>query len=245
MLLSSTAFSTFLDQMSANPNAVAQSSQAQPPQQTQQQEQQRQVPKDVNPYAAQQQLQQQQIGLAMIPEQNVDFSMLNMDNTADGFNYQPQVFAVLETPEPILDASVLSGKSSSSYLDEPSTSVDEKVEMPIIQAPPPAFLEEKKQEPAPINEEFENDPAFALYHDLPAAPAESITLTPPAELNTEAFTQVDIFGGIEPEKAFARYELVDATEEEASVSLALARINRLNASLEGVATRLELLTIEF
>lgn len=244
MLLSSPAFSTFLDQMSANPNAVAQSSQSQP-QQPQQQEQQRQVPKDVNPYAAQQQLQQQQIGLAMIPEQSVDFSMLNMDNTADGFNYQPQVFAVLETPEPILDASVLSGKSSISYLDEPSTSLDEKVELPVIEAPPPAFLEEKKQEPAPpINEEFENNPAFALYHDSPSAPAQSTTMTPPAELNTEAFTQVDIFGGIEPEKAFARYELVDATEEEASVNLALARINRINASLEGVATRLELLTID-
>ncbi|KAK4222922.1 hypothetical protein QBC38DRAFT_65630 [Podospora fimiseda] len=236
MLLSSPPFSDFLNQLSANPSMVP-ASQPQS-QQTQQQEQQRQVPKDVNPYAASQQVQQQQIGLAVIPESNVDFSMLNMD-AADGFNYQPRVYAVLETPEPILDASVLSGKSLD-YSEEQCTS-EEKVEMPIIEQPP-AFLEEKKLEPAPVNEEFENDPAFALYHDSPSAPTDSSTC--PVELDLEALSPVDIFGGIEPEKVYARYELVDSTEEEAAANLASLRIDRINANLEAVASRLELLTCD-
>ncbi|KAK3990465.1 hypothetical protein QBC44DRAFT_64139 [Cladorrhinum sp. PSN332] len=235
MLLSSPSFSDFLNQLSANPQTAPQSQ----PQQSQQQEQQRQMPKDVNPYSASQQVQQQQIGLAMIPESNVDFSMLTMD-TPDGFNYQPQVYAVLETPEPILDASILSGKSSS-YPEDQCTSSEDKVEMPIIEQPP-AFLEEKKQEPAPVNEEFENDPAFALYHESPCSPTE--TTTPPVELNLEALSPVDIFGGIEPEKVFARYELVDSAEEEASANLAASRIDRINANLEALASRLEMLTCD-
>ncbi|KAK0613314.1 hypothetical protein B0T14DRAFT_437090 [Immersiella caudata] len=238
MLLSSPSFSDFLDRLSSNPQQVPQpqQQQQQPQQQQQQQENSRQVPKDVNPYTAQQQLQHQHISLAMIPEQNMDFSMLNMD-TADAFNYQPQVFTVLETPEPTLDAAILSGKSSN-IVDEQFDLEEEKVDMPVIERPA-AVKEEVSTISAPVDEKFESDPAFALYHDAPIAET-----TAPVELDTEGLSNIDIFGGIEPEKVLARYELVNTSEDDAAVTLAMARVQRISANLEGVMARLELLTVE-
>jgi hypothetical protein len=43
---------------------------------------------------------------------------------------------------------------------------------------------------------------------------------------------------------FARYELVDATEEEASAIFAMARVQRISASIDSVVSRLELLTMD-
>jgi hypothetical protein len=235
MLLSSPSFSDFLDRLSSNPQQLPQPQQQQPQQQQQQQENSRQVPKDVNPYTAQQQLQHQHISLAMIPEQNMDFSMLSMD-TADTFNYQPQVFSVLETPEPTLDAAILSGKSSN-IVDEQFDVEEEKVEMPVIERP--AAVEEETAPTAPVDEKFESDPAFALYHDAPVTET-----TTPVELDTEGLSNIDIFGGIEPEKVLARYELVNTSEDDAAVTLAMARIQRISANLESVMARLELLTVE-
>ncbi|KAK0639130.1 hypothetical protein B0T16DRAFT_432055 [Cercophora newfieldiana] len=234
MLLSSPSFSDFLDRLSSNPQQVPQPQQQQPPQQ-QQQETNRQVPKDVNPYTAQQQMQHQHISLAMIPEQNMDFSMLTMD-ASDTFNYQPQVFSVLETPEPTLDAAILSGKSSN-IVDEQFDSEEEKVEMPVIERP--AVVEEEVAPTvAPIDEKFESDPAFALYHDSPVTET-----TTPVELDTDGLSNIDIFGGIEPEKVLARFELVDASEEDATAALAMARVQRISANLESVMARLESLTV--
>ncbi|KAK0705456.1 hypothetical protein B0H67DRAFT_466629, partial [Lasiosphaeris hirsuta] len=229
MLLSSPSFSDFLDRLSSNPQQMPQTQSVQP----QQQENPRQVPKDVSPYAAQQRMQHQQIGLAMIPEQNMDFSMLNIDTT-DAFNYQPQVFTVLETPEPALDATTLSGKTSN-FVTEQFGSEDEKVEMPIIERP--AIVERKEVEvsaPAPVDEEFESDPIFALYHESPVTETAR-----PIELDTEGLSNIDIFGGIEPEKVLARYELVDATEEQATATLAMARVQRISTNLEAVMARLD------
>ncbi len=232
MLLSSPSFSNFLDQLSQNPQQLPQ---AQPSQPQQQQSSSRQAPKDINPYAAQQQMHNQQISLAMIPEQNMDFSMLNMD-TPDTFSYQPQVFAVLETPEPTLDAALLSGKTSS-FVDEQFDVEEEKVEMPVIERPT-TVKEEDVSAPIAVDEQFENDPAFALYHDSPATETSA-----PVELDTEGLSNIDIFGGIEPEKVLARFELVDATEEDASATLAMARVQRISANLESVMSRLESLTV--
>jgi hypothetical protein len=236
MLLASPSFSDFLNHLSANPQMVPQSQPQSQAQQTSQSEQQRQLPKDVNPYAAQQQLHNQQIGLAMVPEQ-VDFSLLNMESS-DGFSYQPQVFAVLETPEPIFDASILSGKTST-FVGKHFGSDDDEKDLPVIEQAP-TLVEAKKQEPAPIDEEFENNPNFVLYHDAPA-PAESVTS--PAGLDNEALSQVGIFGGIEPEKALARYELVNSTEEEAAAERATARIQRLMMKQDSIVSRLEMLGV--
>jgi len=101
MLLSSPSFSGFLDTLASNP-AAAQTAQAvQQPQQVEQQQQPQRQRKDVNPYAAQQQM--QHIGMTMIPEQAMDFSMLDLNNDST-FSYQPQVFSVLSMPETVIDS---------------------------------------------------------------------------------------------------------------------------------------------
>ncbi|KAH7320890.1 hypothetical protein B0I35DRAFT_477432 [Stachybotrys elegans] len=229
MLLSSASFSNFLDNLSTNPAAIPQQAPVVKVEPQQQQDEQRQIPKDVNPYNG---AQSQQIGMAMIPEQNVDFSMLSMDNS---YNFQPQVF-IIDTPEmpAAIDTALLSGKTSNFV--EPALEPEvEKVEAPVIERP----VEETRQPEtatAPVDEDFEKDPEFALFHSEPA------TCPTTTELDTSNLSNVDIFGGIESEKMLSRYELVDATEEEASAALAMARVQRLCDNVESVVSRLELLT---
>ncbi len=262
MLLGSPSFSNFLDQLSSSQiqpqpsprvEQQHQQQQQQQHQQHQQHQQQRQhqqhqhqqhqqqelgrrVPKDANPYNAQQQIQRQQIGMAMVPEPSVDFSVLNL--STDPF-FQPQVYTVLETPVPIIDTALLSGKTSNFV--EPFVSDDEKLDMPVIERPA-VGVQPKAIAPVVVDEALESDPLFALYHDTPAAAAAE-----PRELNTDAMSNVDIFGGIEPEKAFARLELADASEAEArefADSLVLARVQRVAANLEAISARLDLLCLD-
>ncbi|KAK2020455.1 bZIP transcription factor [Colletotrichum zoysiae] len=235
MLLASPSFSNFLDHLSTNPQAPPQPA---APVKVERQTEQRQIPKDINPYANQGQ--QQQIGLAMLPEQNMDFSMLNIDN--DAYNFQPQVFAVLETPDiPVtIDTNVLSGKSSN-FVGEQFESDDEKIELPAVEVPKVLVPEVEAQplaEEEVFDDEFENDPEFALYHSSPVSASEG-----PVELDTEAFSHVDIFGGVETEKVLARYELIDASEEEQNACVAMAKVQRIAARLEPVLARLESLVL--
>ncbi|RSM10246.1 BZIP-type transcription factor MBZ1 [Fusarium ambrosium] len=231
MLLSSSSFSNFLDTLSNNPAA---STAPTPQLKVEPQQEQRQMPKDINPYNSQQS-QQQQIGMAMIPEQNMDFSMLSLDNA---YNFQPQVF-VVDTPEvPTLDAAVLSGKTSN-FVEPAFDSEDEKVDMPIIERPVEKPQATEPVEAVPVDAEFESDPDFALFHNEPVTVTEQ-----PEELDTEGLSNVDIFGGIESEKVLSRLELVDASEEETTAAIAMLRVERICASAEAVVSRLELLTLD-
>lgn len=242
MLLSSPSFSNFLDHLSQNPAAHPQ----QPQQQQQQQQpapkierqpEPQQVPKDANPYTATQHTQQQTVGMVMIPEQAMDFSMLNIEN--ESFNYQPQVFTVLETPDmPQFDASVLSGKACSTDDDVPASD-DEKVEAHAIESPVSASMEDSQVE------ESSADTICAKVTDLDGdIYDDEITAShAPAKLDISHPSMIDIFGGIEPEKAFARYELVDASEEELAADMVAKRVERLSASLEASLSKLERLTI--
>lgn len=245
-LLSSPCFADFLQGLSTDPQQLPQAHS------TPQQHGSHQLPKDVNPYAAQQQVQQQpprqHIGMGVLPEQSIDYASHTLDSN-DGFSFQPQVYALLETPEPAtIDASVLSGKTSN-FVGGQFDSDDEKVEMPSIEQAPtlekePAAVEEVTPATAtPVDEEFENDPAFALYHDSAPSAAAAVDRGP-IGIDTDSFSHIDIFGGIEPDKALARYELVDASEEEVSAACAMARVQRISASLESVMSRLSLLTID-
>jgi hypothetical protein len=171
--------------------------------------------------------------MAMIPEQNVDFSLIG-----NGFNFQPRVFVVetSDVPSPI-EASILSGKASS-VIEQAFRSEDEKVEVPVIERP----VEQTpvaQSEAGPIDEKFETDPEYALYHSEPTS-----TVSESSELDTEGLSHVDIFGGIETEKMLSRFELVDATEEEASAAIAMARVQNISASIEAVVSRLEILTMD-
>ncbi|XXG97827.1 hypothetical protein Hte_004141 [Hypoxylon texense] len=240
MLLSSPSFSNFLDHLSSNSSAHPQHQQPQP--QPEQRQPERQAPKDVGPFGTigQQNPQaQHQIGMVMMPEQTMDFSMLNLNT--DAFNFQPQVYTVLEAPElPILDSLVMSGKTSS-FVPESYTSDAEKMDAPVLELP---ALSETSESGATTTESADSErPVASLDGDLYD---DETTVTPPksVELDTDSLT-VDIFGGIELEKAFGRLELSDSEQspEDHTVALALRRIERLAASLDPIRARLDLLTI--
>ncbi|KAI1323483.1 hypothetical protein F5Y16DRAFT_383679 [Xylariaceae sp. FL0255] len=234
MLLSSPSFSNFLDHLSANPAAIPQSQ----PQMEQRQPESQQAPKDISPYHAANQGQHQQIGMVMIPEQTMDFSMLNLNS--DAYHYQqPRVFAVCEMPEPpTIDVEVLKGKTSNSVGESHANS--DKTNAPVLELPIP--VAEKPQAPKMPTEE--SKPAEKSVVDLDSDIFDedvSAARSSPVELNTDVLSTVEIFGGVEPEKAFARYELTDAYEEAEAAELALRRVERLASSLEATITRLELM----
>ena len=230
MLLSSPSFSGFLDTLASNP-AAAQTAQAvtQPQQQV---EQPRQVRKDVNPYAAQQQMQTQHIGMTMIPEHTMDFSMLDLGN--DGYSsFQPQVYSVLSLPETVIDTEVLSGKTSSPFTALPSE--DEKVEIPVVERIPATNPEKEIQAPvAPIvDEEFDSDPQFALYTSTVDTVEE-----PSKELDINA-----LILGIPVSKPM-QYELhIPSAVDDATSDAAMRRVERIFEGLEAVADRLSALTL--
>lgn len=214
----------------------------------------------------------QQFGLPMIPEQNQtlqladvltddalfaedsmnDFGSMSMlstqnSNDFDMFGENTGIFAVLDTPQPSIDISTLSGKTSNFVgHQEEFDSHDEKVEMPPIEkgpAPvPETVVVEKAEVSSVVDEDFDNDPAFALYHQSSDG-ASSVSSDKPVEFDTDGLSHVDIFGGIELEKVFERYELVDASEEEVGAALAMERVQRISSSVESVMARLELMTI--
>jgi len=227
MLLSSPSFSGFLDTLSQNPAAQQQQQQQPAPTPAPVQQAERQVRKDVNPYAAQQQMQQQQIGMAMIPEHNMDFSMLDL-NSDGAFTYQPQVFSVLSLPETVIDTEILSGKSSFT----PSLpSDDEKVELPVIErAPAVAIIEEK--EVKIVDEEFDSDPAFALY-----ASSSATTVSKPQELDINA-----LISSL-PCKPVQFELIVESSDNTDEAEAAMQKVDRICASLDRMADKLLSLTI--
>ncbi|RYP46037.1 hypothetical protein DL768_007717 [Monosporascus sp. mg162] len=235
MLLASPSFSNFLEHLSQNPAALPQS---QAPKVEQRQPGPQQIPKDVNPYVATQHAQQQTGGMVMVPEQAMDFSMLNIEGDAS-FNYQPTVFTV-ETPEmPEIDTSVLSEKPSHA-VDEVPASDNEKVEAPVVESPVSLSIEKPQLSEAPADAatgKVAADLDGDIYDD------DVVVSTAPTELDISSLSAIDLFGGIEPEKAFARYELVDASDEEVAADMIARRVERLSAGLEASLSRLERLTI--
>lgn len=181
-----------------------------------------------------------------------DFASMPMlstqnSNDFDMFGENAQIFAVLDTPQPSIDISSLSGKTSNFVgQQEEYDSHDEKVEVqPIEKGPVPVTkpaVVEKAETPCLVDEDFDNDPAFALYHQTIDA-SESAASEKPVEFDTDGLSHVDIFGGIELEKVFDRYELVDASEEEVGAALAMERVQRISSTVESVMARLELMTI--
>jgi hypothetical protein len=223
MLLSSPSFSGFLDNLATNP-AAAQTAQVVQQAQQQIEQPQRQMRKDINPYAAQQQMQQQQIGMAMIPEHNMDFSMLDLNDNG-AFSYQPQVFSVLSLPETVIDTEVLSGKGSSF---SSSTSDDEKVELPKVERMP-VSKSEKVELPVVVDEEFDADPAFALFASSPTPTAATTISTPDLDLSFLANLS------LKP----SNFELVVRSEvDEATSDAAMRRVERIANDLDACVERL-------
>lgn len=229
MLLSSPSFSGFLDTLAQNPAALHQQPQ---PTSVPQQGENRQARKDVNAYAAQQQMQNQQIGVAMIPEQPMDFSMLDLN--ADAFSYQPQVFSVFGIPETRIDSDVLSGKNNTP--SHALSSDNEKIEIPVVERAPeslPGKVEVKEIET--IDEEFDADPQFALF----ASPSPTPSATSkPSDIDT-----VRELIPLIPAKESNFNLVVEPTVSHDVAEAAMRKVDRICDDIERIAGRLRTLTI--
>jgi hypothetical protein len=232
LLLSSAAFSTFLNDLSTNglpPSVLNGVPQASP---------QSQTPKQQETSTSQSQYQMHTPQVPMtIQESQVDFSDSNSSwNSGLDFSFTPQIFTVMEIPqEPViepLDTAALSGKSGS-----PSVFAAEPKELtPVVEVAP---VIEKVERDFVCNEsvEFdESDPAFALFTSAPTKPSTS----------KESY---EFFGSIRFEKAVTRYDLVSEDETESNdgiVSAAtMARFESICSSLDSISQRLEGLSLRF
>jgi hypothetical protein len=163
------------------------------------------VPKDAGPYSSQAQQfmpppqsDNPHIGMALMPEPPLDFSNLSLGNNnwavpSMGMSnfQQPQVFAVLEVPEPAepLNLENLSGKGDDSFLDRLSSD-DEKADYPEIESPikteqPVIKHPIEESVPAPAFEFDENDPDVTLFA-TPSPRAAPVASEPTAlEMSSE------------------------------------------------------------
>lgn len=128
------------------------------------------------------------VGMTIVPETQLDFSMLNINNNnnnwnmGNGFNgYQPRVFAVTELPEgPAnpLDISAMSGKGQSTIFaaeDEASTEDELKADYPVIERP----VQSQQAVMAPIEQDDDENDEYDLYR---SSPATSVGTSAPVEL---------------------------------------------------------------
>ncbi|KAF2624845.1 hypothetical protein BU25DRAFT_441652 [Macroventuria anomochaeta] len=177
------------------------------------------------------------VGMTMVPETQLDFSMLNINNNANnnanwnmnnGFNgYQPRVFAVTELPEgPVnpLDVSAMSGKGHSTIFvveDEASTEEELKPEYPIIERP----VQSQQPTMAAIEEDEAEDEEYDLYRSSPA-----LSAAPSAPVEN-LFTN--------PEKA-SRFTLVVA--DEATEAMLAERLERKMAAMDPAFQRIAAIT---
>jgi len=239
MLLSSSAFSSFLDTLASNPAAISQRTTTpgplqEHPQQHQQADQPHEISKDVNGYPAHHQM--QHVGMTMVPEQNMDIAMLGL--TANGgYHYQPQVYSVFSMPETAFDTELLSGKSSEVFA-ETFESEDEKVELPIVECVPVVEIDIQPTETASecaevVDEEFDADPTFTLFA------SSSVTTSPSAPVKLPDFSHLTV----KPQQ----YELVvshSTTHTSDQDNILVCRMLKLCDSLETTVSRLEHLTLE-
>lgn len=162
-------------------------------------------------------------------------SISNNWNTGIDFNYNPQIFALTEVPQPTLDSidtDMLSGKSEKSIL--PKHSTEKKDSVPTIETPPSLVKEEPKFICREDVEVDESDPAFALFADAPSTPKPSEPV-------------YHIFGPIDFEKAVERFDIVVEDEplhqDGVVSSVTLARFEMLCTSLDSLCEELEDLVI--
>lgn len=251
MLLSSSAFSTFLNDLSSG--GVASSSapvlttlpsstiKSEPPPQPNPR-------KDVNPHqAAAQQAQSQQtgpqIGMALVPETHINYTAFDSTNNAWAGNmdlslYNAQVFTVTELPQgpavDEIDTGILSGKSSNVVGSYPAD--DCKDEAPAIERMPATSTVEAVSDAVSSCDDVEldeSDPAFALFADCPTSAPSAVTRGD------------ELFGDIELEKAFSRLELIveDEAGDELEMSMvAMSRFQRLCSILDASSERITALT---
>lgn len=249
MLLSSPAFSTFLNGLSGNGAPASMLDVSRLQSQTPASRPQSDTPrKDVNPNQTTPRSQTLQnstthVGMTVIPEENTfQYNATESANnrwTDSNMNfgglYDAQVYAITEVPQgPPVDSmnfAMLHGKTSNFV---GSYSSDDSKEEPTEIEPMPA-LAEKVEVPVAIERRPQEvdidlaDPSFALFIDQPC------TSSKPAPIKPED----RIFGEIELDKAFDRLELViaeDPRESQEISSATIERFERLCSRLDAAST---------
>lgn len=182
------------------------------------------------------------VGMTMVPETQVDFSMLNLNTNNNGGNnwgvnngftfQQPRVFAVLEVPEGPsnpLDTEAMSGKGYSAIFDaeEDSSAEEVKPEYPVIERP----VQSEQPTTVAVEDVEEEDSEYALYFSSPA-PSAVAPVSVPLENHEQLFAN--------PEKALAHYSLT--ISDEAQETRLAERLERKIAAMEPVLQRLAALT---
>ncbi len=247
MLLSSSAFSTFVDEMGASSLAAKPAPVPEQADNIRTESSQPIAPKDVNPYQASQKLHSQQsnaqVGMAIMPNNQIDFSTLDINNSPWDTRIlpwqttQPQVFSVLDLPAgPAVDTAVLSGKGSNS-VGSCFPSEEYKEGCPTLNAMPSnqKEVEENLSSPKQItNIDFdESDPAFALYADSPS-PSVSAATKPCNQLLEKLDTEKISFGMV-------ILSTVESSTDETSPSL-MERLEQMCRSMDVASDRIGNLT---
>lgn len=250
MLLSSDAFSCFLQELAESGKGTQELASVLPTTQPTQPTLVKSEPlhptsrKDVNPHQdAVQQTQLEhdagvQIGMTLIPDpppMYVRGDVMNLNSWGD---IDLRVYTVTDLPEgPALDHGnfgMLSGKPSNDVVPYPVG--DSKAELPVVECMPAPQSVEPILDPENANDEVdfdETDPAFALFADAPSNSTNA------------AISPSELFGTIELEKVFSRLELVVGDiGSDSSMEISEStkeRFERLCSSLEDTSTRISAL----
>ena len=250
MLLSSPAFSTFLNDLSGSGASASTPELSRVQSQTPASRPQTATPrKDVNPNQStprptSSQNSNLQVGMTMIPEEtsfqyhanesaNNGWTDSNMDF---GGLYDAQVYAVTEVPQgPAVDSmsfAMLHGKTSNfvgSYSSDDTKDEPAEIEpMPALAAK--VDIPEVTECPPQDIDLDVSDPTFALFLDQPSPSSEFAAIEP----------EDRVFGEIELEKAFDRLELVIAEDPNESLEISsetIERFERLCSRLDAASMR--------
>lgn len=243
MLLSSSAFSTFVDEMGASSLAAKPAPIPEQADNIRTESSQPIAPKDVNPYQASQKPHSQQsnaqVGMAMMPNNQIDFSTLDINNSPWDTRIlpwqtnQPQVFSVLDLPAgPAVDTAVLSGKVSNS-VGSCFPSEECKEECPTLNAMP--SNQEEAEENLSSHKQItdldfdESDPAFALYADSPSSSVSAAT--EPCNQMLEKLDTEKVTSGL------VILSAVESSTDEISLST-MERLEQMCRSMDVVSDRI-------
>ena len=235
MLLSSQAFSGFLNELSG----TGLSSSTNSLQQLQPQSQQPQpIKKDINPHQVARQLQeQQQIGMASIPEISLDFPLVDRNVSASSWNAGVglnnfSVYSLTSIPEgPALDIEKLSGKGDEDHSFQAPDAI--KHDMPHIEYAK-SCMDVAKFATTPSlnngNPDVELDETtFSLYAKPRSTPSKSSSDPAYAVVYT-----------VDPKEVKAPFgHLLDTSRSEAA---AMARLKLMCSRIDTVSARIAAVT---
>lgn len=177
-----------------------------------------------------------QIEMTLMPDPPPIYVRSDLMNLNNWGETDLRVYTVTDLPEvPVLDHGnfcMLSGKPLDGVVPHPAG--DSKAEVPVVECMPAPHTVEPVLDAENVNDPIdfdETDPAFALFADAPSNSANP------------AMNPSEMFGSIELEKVFSRLELVvgDVGSDDHSMEISEStkeKFERLCSSLEDSSARI-------